>query len=385
MNRLVYISILVTGILISNTGCKKFLAEKSQDLIKPTTVQDLTALMAGEAYPYQTQLQLLLNMVTDDVTCYGGQGQDTYQSVVITGRPAFTWSKNMYQELLQPGGLSTTTYLDSWQILYKCIAGCNVTLAYADQVTGSDADKQNLKGQALALRAYYYFILVNLYGKPFNSPGVDPANSPGVPLKLTMEVTDEFFKRNSIAEVYTQIEADLKNAASILMNYPESKGVYKMSETAAYTLLSRVYLYEEKWDLAVDYATKGLAKKSVLTQLSSFGSANYNIYNVNTITSNLDRIYDPSTSNEIIWAYVPQSGSTAEGQFFKSSMIPNYNAVYNPPYAVSPDLLNLYDSKGQDANDTYIGDLRPRLYFNCTSIILSFTPPDIVVRTYKFY
>ncbi|WP_316834249.1 RagB/SusD family nutrient uptake outer membrane protein [Pedobacter nutrimenti] len=385
MKRLLYIFILVFGILISNTGCKKFLAEKSQDLIKPSTVQDLTALMAGEAYPYQTNLHLLLNMVTDDITCNGGQGQATYQSTVLSGKAPFTWSKNMYQELLQPGGIASTTYLDSWQILYKRIAGCNVVLAYADQVTGATADKQNLKGQALALRAYYYFILVNLYGKPYNAPGADPATSPGVPLKLTMEVTDELFKRNSVAEVYTQIELDLKNAATILMNYPEDNGVYKMSETAVYTLLSRMYLYEEKWALAVEYANKGLAKKSTLTQLGSFGAINYNNYNVNTVGNNLDRIYDPATSAEVIWAYVPITGNGAEGQFLKSSLIPNYNLTRNPPYAVSPDLLNLYDSKGVDANDTYIGDLRPRLYFNCAAILVGFIPPSTGVFTYKSY
>jgi hypothetical protein len=377
MKRLFYISILIAGILVSNTGCKKFLAEKSQNLIKPSTVQDLTALMAGEAYPYQTSLSPLLNIVTDDAICNGGQNQATYQAVVRAGKSPFSWSKNMFEELLEPGGMKTTTYLNSWQILYKNIAGCNVGLAYADKVSGADADKQNLKGQALALRAYYYFMLVNMFGKPYNAPGSDPANSPGVPLKLTMDVTDEFYKRNSVAEVYQQIEADLMEAANLFKAYPKVNGPYKMSETAVYTLLSRMYLYEEKWDQAIDYANKGLAKKSQLTQLYSFGSlANpasptvSAITSYNTVTAPYEsRIYDPAVSTEVIWAYLSYPlSSSGEGDFFKGAMTPAYTIVNSPPYGVSTDLLNLYDSKGSAADATYIGDLRPRLYFSAFTV-----------------
>ncbi|MNK22508.1 SusD family protein [compost metagenome] len=393
MKRLFYIYILIVGILISNTGCKKFLEETSQDKIKPGTIQDLTAIMAGEAYPYQITLSPLLNIVTDDVVCNGGQTQPTYELVTVAGKAPFSWSKNMFEDLLLPGGMTTTTHLNSWQVLYKNIAGCNVGLAYLDKVTGSEADKGNLKAQALALRAYYYFNLVNMFGKPYNAPGVDPATSPGVPLKLIMDIKDDFYKRNSVAEVYQQIEADLLEAASLFKTYPKEYGPYKINETAVYTLLSRMYLYQEKWDQAIDYANKGLAKKSELTQLYSFGSVpvpgfpnvtGTTSYN-NAAGSSERRIYDPAISTEVIWAYVPLGLNGGEGDFFKSAMIPNYSLVRFPAYGVSPDLINLYDTQGSTGDATYIGDLRPRLYFSVFTSITGVLPngnPNYVPKYY---
>ncbi|MCZ4245042.1 RagB/SusD family nutrient uptake outer membrane protein [Pedobacter punctiformis] len=386
MKRLLYIFILTLGILVSNSGCKKFLAEQSQDEIKPSTIQELNSIMAADAYPYSPFcLSPLLNIVTDDVVCNGGQAQLSYQNVVKAGKSPFSWSKNMFEELLLPGGLSNTTHLDSWKTLYQRIASCNVGLAYVNKVSGSEEDKQNLKAQMLALRAYYYFNLVNMFGKPYNAQGVNPANSPGVPLKLNMEVTDEFYTRNSVAEVYQQIEADLLEAANLFRTYPKSNGPYKMNEIAVYTFLSRMYLYEEKWDQAIDFASKGLAKKSALTQLYPFGTVAAdpaNPYATAAATYNSPlvtyerRIYDTKYSTEVIWAYAPSTiSSSGEDGFFKSQMNPAYKSTSNnPPYGISPDLLNLYDSKGSTANYTYIGDLRPRLYFSVTVIVNGIIP-----------
>ncbi|WP_316748678.1 RagB/SusD family nutrient uptake outer membrane protein [Pedobacter gandavensis] len=377
MKRILYI--LIPGLLLVNTGCKKFLEEKSQDEMRPSTVQDLSGLMAGEAYPYQVSINSVLNMVTDDISCFGGQNLPNYEAVVRRGKAPFSWSKQMFEELLTAEGVANISSLNSWEMIYKRIVGCNVGLEYADKVIGSESEKANLKAEVLALRGYYYFLLVNMYGKPYNTPGLDPENSPGVPLKLKMVVTDALFKRNSVAEVYRQIEADIQASIALFQQYPQDKGVYKMSETAGYALLSRVYLYQEKWDLAIEYANKALAKKSVLTQLSTFNAALYYIYNTTDNSLNLNRIYSPAISKEVIWTYVPNK--SVEDDFLKSNLIPAYSRVNVPPYGVSPELINLYDAKGFEANEVYIGDLRPRIYFNY-SVYTGFTPPSTV--TYFF-
>ncbi|MFR7809971.1 MAG: hypothetical protein ACLU4N_12235 [Butyricimonas faecihominis] len=48
---------------------------------------------------------------------------------------------------------------------------------------------------------------MNLYGFPYNYG--DPKQNLGVPLKLNSSVKDEKFTRNTVAEVYEQIEKDL--------------------------------------------------------------------------------------------------------------------------------------------------------------------------------
>lgn len=376
MKRILYI--LIPGLLLVNTGCKKFLEEKSQDEIRPSTVQDLSGLVAGEAYPYQLNINSVLNVVTDDISCNGGQGLPTYEAVVRNGKGPFSWSKQMFEELLAAPGL-TPLGLNSWEVIYNRIVGCNVGLEYADKVIGSAGEKATIKAEVLALRGYYYLQLVNMYGKPYNAPGVDPETSPGVPLKLKMVVNDAFFKRNTVAEVYRQIEEDIKASIVLFQQYPQDRGVYKMSETAGYALLSRVYLYQEKWDLAIVYANKALAKKPILTQLSSFNSSLYYLYNSGDNGSNLNRIYSPAISKEVIWTYFPNKN--LEDDILKINLVPVYNRANVPPYGVAPELLNLYDSKGFEANEVYIGDLRPRIYFNYSTYI-GFTPPS--TATYFF-
>ena len=85
----------------------------------------------------------------------------------------------------------------------------NTIIDYMDKVSGEEKTKNNLMGQALVLRAYYYLLLVNYYGLPYNYG--DPTQNLGVPLKLEMAVSDGFMERNTVSEVYEQIVKDLEN------------------------------------------------------------------------------------------------------------------------------------------------------------------------------
>jgi tetratricopeptide (TPR) repeat protein len=368
MKRLLYV--FIAAALLS-AGCKKFLEEQSQDEVRPSTVQNLNSIMSADGYPYSSttnpsnRLTLVVNMISDDVQCYGGQGQKDYELTARKGKAPFSWSKQMFEELMLPDGLSNKSQVNSWAIIYKRIAGCNVVLSYCDKVSGPQGEKENLRGQALAMRGYYYFMLVNQFARPYNDPTSTPETSPGVPLKLTMEVSDDFAARNTVAEVYSQIEADLKQAADLMKTYSATlSSPYKMNVAAAYTLLSRVYLYQEKWDLAIEYANKGLAIKPTLSQLSSFvADGGYFLYN-NAFTSGgayLNRIYDITRSKEVLWTYRPIDGGTLE--WFKPSAEPNYSSTYKPVFCPSSALMALYDTRPLADNAVYIADLRPRLYF----------------------
>ena len=376
MNKILIAFILLA---VSLTSCSKFLEEQSQSEIRPSNINDLKALMGANGYPYQTALYPFLSLMTDDVKCNGGQGQANYEKVVLASKSVFSWSKDMYQELLLPTGWGNTSRINTWQMAYGYISGCNTVLEYIDKVTGSDIDKNNLRGQALTMRAYYYFLLVNLYGKPYNAPGLDLAKSLGVPLRLRMVVTDSLYPRNTIAEVYTQIEKDLKDGLALLNENKQANGIYKMSPNAAQALLSRMYLYQENWEQSIAYADAVIADRPELTQLNTYKAqpgGGYNLYNNGTSMYYSNRIYDPFLSKEIIWAYQPILPGTGEpnDEAFKSYMFPGYSAVYNPPYSVSDELLNLYDNRPISDTAVYLGDLRSRTYILTTLGIISYAP-----------
>jgi starch-binding outer membrane protein, SusD/RagB family len=123
------------------------------------------------------------------------------------------------------------TVRDAWANCYQGIERANLLLENVDKPKVSDAKRREIKGQALFLRAYYYFLLVSNWGD--------------VPLKLssTKVATDAQIARTPASEVYAQILKDMTEAQSILPRisvYGGHNG--KVSKTAAQAVLARVCL-----------------------------------------------------------------------------------------------------------------------------------------------
>lgn len=135
---------------------------------------------------------------------------------------------------------------DIWSYSYKTIININATLEVAPE--GESKEFDMIIGENYYLRAFHYFTLVNTFGQPYvNSP---EANL-GVPIKLTTSL-DDFPARATVKEVYEQIEKDLLKAIE-MMTIPDGstitpKNSCYASKEVAEALLSRVYLYMEKWD-----------------------------------------------------------------------------------------------------------------------------------------
>ena len=81
--------------------------------------------------------------------------------------------------------------------------------------------KNHIKAQSYALRAFYYYMLVNQYGLPYNYN----KESLGVPLKLDSKMREEgniLMKRNTVEEVYRQIVTDLNEAERLFQGLSTS-------------------------------------------------------------------------------------------------------------------------------------------------------------------
>lgn len=163
---------------------------------------------------------------------------------------------------------------DLWATLYPAINEANFILANADRVTAAQADKDALKGQAFFMRALFYHDMARVYSY---EPGFTVNGwSEGVVIRTlpTDDVSKADFKpRSSIAEVYTLIENDLKQATTLLPNAVGSARVFRASKGAAFALLARVYLYQRKWAEAEQAATDAIANKQSATNLAT--AANY--------------------------------------------------------------------------------------------------------------
>lgn len=332
-----YIALICLTISVSS--CKKdFLKESSQDQVRPTTTAALNQIMTGEAYQLTSVMHDYIELLNDDV-------QSDYNSNVIVQTalnkysPVFTWKKEMLDQLIE----ISANAANPWFGYYSKIKGCNVVLDYVDRVEGTVAEKENLRGQALALRAYYYFMMVNLFGKPYLGSAVQPETDLGVPLILTAEVSDEPHKRATLKVVYAQIEEDLLKAIPLLNAYGTNNHVYKLNQTGAKFLLSRVYLYMGNWDGCIQYADQTLAEKSALKQFNEITTSTYGI---SLGLSSPEVIFGYGVNAEL--STMPYGGGQTDAR---------------GAYSVSDDLLSNFAST----------DLRLKYNFTSSLLLPSFT------------
>lgn len=281
-------------LLLTLSGCSNFLEESSQDEVRPATVDDMEQLLIGEIYMdgqggskganWGKFCNSYTEMMTDDMQC-NGLVYESDQSALENGRWMFSWDRDMFNE--NGGGVD----IFLWEETYKRINGCNVVIEYLDKVTGDDTQRNNLKGEALTMRAFYYFYLVNFFGMPYNSG--NPNEILGVPLNLDMAVLGEYFPRNTVAEVYEQIEKDLLEGLRLLEENPIERDFLRAGASMARAMLSRMYLYMEKWELAAQYAGAVIDERP---QLLDFAQIDLNVFPI------WDNVYVRNVSPEIIWA-----------------------------------------------------------------------------------
>ncbi len=137
-----------------------------------------------------------------------------------------------------------TTAEGIWRTAYQAVNEANLILSALDVVTTADLKKQ-FEGEARFVRADMYFELVRLYAKQYVPGGANA--QPGVPISLepvkTLEQADQKLARATVAQVYTQVIADLNAAIGLL---PATNGTRASSYTAK-ALLARVYLQQSKF------------------------------------------------------------------------------------------------------------------------------------------
>lgn len=134
-----------------------------------------------------------------------------------------------------------------WTNSYKVIAGANSILGQLTE--GTDEATDQVIAECLYLRGLMYFYLTNVFGRPYNQ---NPETNLAVPLQLSDDPF-EVNPRNTVQEVYQQIEQDLLKAEGLFNTY---NGNIYGSVYAAQALLARMYLYTGENDKAITYANK---------------------------------------------------------------------------------------------------------------------------------
>jgi hypothetical protein len=311
------------------SSCGDFLKEASQDEFEPKNVESYQELLNGTGYSTITTLDPLTHIMTDDVMGCKANSY-AYTETNIAYKAVFTWQSSM-DATLQSQSITSAT--KSYQDIYKLIMTCNLVVENLDDVSGTKDEYNQTMGEAKALRALYYWYLVNMYAKPYNMAGTTPDKLLGVPLITKSEIKDEGPTRNTVAEVYAQIVKDIEDACTLLdQEKTNTVSLFRINYVAAHLLASRIYLYTENWDKVIEHANAALAGAPSLTDLNTYTFSNPN--------------YPFNSTNEVL------------SKSFPEVIHINGAHLYDIPYAgtpicISTELINTFD-------DT---DLRKTAYF----------------------
>lgn len=185
---------------------------------------------------------------------------------------------------------------DMWEEIYEVINRANTVINANLEVGGATRDA--LVGEALALRALAHFDLVRLYAQSYNfSAG---ASHLGIPVVLEFDQNREP-SRNSVAEVYAQVEADLEAAIGFLDN---SGSTARFNQAAAQAILARVKLYQNKWAEAA-----ALANSAIESGLATLVASE-------SVVSTWNNKDVPGALLKIVFSAVDNNGSDALGGMY---------------------------------------------------------------------
>lgn len=183
-------------------------------------------------------------------------GEDVVMTDVGNG-----WFNNMYK-WLDHRDETDRDNMFPWKYYYVVISNANVLINDIDKATGTQDEIDEIKGQALAIRAFAYYQLVQLYSTRYDIAGSN--TQLGLPLALNNnQETYDGLARSTVEEVYTQINMDIDNAILLLENYNRSNRTHVNLDVAK-GLKARIALTQGNWDEAARNAADIKANYSLM-------------------------------------------------------------------------------------------------------------------------
>jgi len=221
MKRTTYIYLSLLAGLCALGSCKKFLSTEPVSFLPPAKYYvggNLTNALAGVYNPlfqtsvYGSAMFYQLGACTDE-GFYGGAGR-----VLTSGVQVYSFDY-------------TNPDINSfWNTLYTGIERANELIVHLDPADTS-VSTQAIYGEALFLRAYYHFLLVNNFGN--------------VPLKITAtnNLDSLSVPRMPAAKVYEKIVADMTTAEKKVNAADKVGNSSRVTKTTVQGILARVCLY----------------------------------------------------------------------------------------------------------------------------------------------
>ncbi len=214
-----YIYLLASALLILGS-CKKFLDTEPSDFLAP-----------GTYYNSEKELNYALTGVYDALGSSDLYGDNMFYQFDITDEGVYGHAGVTSGVQVYNFSSSNATVAATWKTLYSGIGRANLLLENINRPVMDETKRGVIKGEALFLRSYYYFLLAQMWGD--------------VPLILetTKSAGDTQRARGPLSEVYNQILTDLKEAETLVLPIRTVGFGGRANKSAVRGILARVCLH----------------------------------------------------------------------------------------------------------------------------------------------
>jgi len=335
-------AVITLGLSLGLTACDKKLDLTPQQSVDAETAlnteQKVTSGVVGmyaklvNPALYGTNLLLLPDLM-------GGDGyvnwQGTFQS---------------YREIIRRNTLTSVNAEAerTWRRAYEAINQANLVIQALPVVIAPGLADQ-YRGEALFIRGAMHFELVRLYAQQYRVGGNN--SQPGVPITLTpannLEQASTMTPRATVEEVYTQVIADLTEAASLLPTDNNNRA----TSFAAKALLARVYLQQGNYTQALRRANE------VITETSATKGLNATLASVFTNKNSAESLFEIQQNDQ------NNAGTTNDGMATFYASIPGVGRADVQVLGSFTSLYEDFDVRGTDSLNAastrkliYLGD-----------------------------
>lgn len=243
-----------------------------------------------------------------------------------------------------------------WSAAYTGIGRTNYFLNNYQRATGVKEEiRERYAAEAYFYRAYNYWILTSLFG-----------DVPLITSELNVESPDVFRGRDARKDVIDRITKDLEDHYKALPEYVAagSSDFGRVSQCAALALLSRIYLYNGRYDDAVSACERAMS--STYYKLYNTGHPDVDYVNLFNYTGRASR--NPANKETLIafvYNYDLGESSRTSHNLSRECWVPNDYARFTPTASMIECYLTkdgkIWDPNSATSYEDVFKDRDPRM------------------------
>ena len=254
------ISIIALGLVLLGSCKKDYLTTSPTDSVADAAVFTTTSNAAGALNGIHRLMYVQYSSQDQ-----GGQGSvmifnDMLGEDLVLPSSGNGWWNSQYQwvnhRTVTAGNLGFV-----YRFYYLLIANANLIIENIDRASGTQAERNRIKAEALTYRAWAHLQLVQFFASRY----VNGATNTQLGIPLMTRTTTEPQARSTVEQVYTSINADLDAATAAFSGTATRTFKSHFDVAVAKGIKARVALTQGNWATAAQFASEARTGYSLMT------------------------------------------------------------------------------------------------------------------------